>query len=115
MDAHEIALDSRKPLIFLTFLPWHLFRKHNTKRRHPLGCLLVLVADMRSVLHDLRVIPTSVARWELRPAAAGGRRRQDAISAAVEEIERQRSENFFGNRKAARIDGRITCNPSQND
>ena len=32
-DAHEIASDSRKPLILLTFLTWHLFRTHNTTKK----------------------------------------------------------------------------------
>ena len=43
-----------------------------------------------------RDIPTSVARWEFHTAAAGGRKRRCEISAAVEENERQRSEDFFG-------------------
>ena len=62
-DAHKTASKVENPLILLTFLPWHLLRRYNTKRRHPSGCLFVLVAETRSVLHDLRVIPTSVARW----------------------------------------------------
>ena len=38
---------------------------------------------------------------ELRAAAAGGRKRQRAISAAVEEPEdKHKPERFFGNRKA---------------
>ena len=32
-DAHEVASDSRKPLILLTFSPWHLFRLYNTKTK----------------------------------------------------------------------------------
>jgi hypothetical protein len=59
--------------------------------------------------------PTSAARWELRAAAAGGRRRLPAISAAVEKREDQRKpEAFFGHRKAARSDNPevVGSNPS---
>ena len=49
--------------------------------------------------------PASVARWESGAAAAGGRRRQCPISAAVEKIEDKRKpDDFFGHRKAARRD-----------
>ena len=52
--------------------------------------------------------PTSEARWELRHAAAGGRCRRDAITAAVEKIEEQRKpEDFFDRRKAARSEARL--------
>ena len=48
---------------------------------------------------------TSVARWGLRPCAAGGRRSKDGISAAVEKREGKRKrEAYFGYRKAARSD-----------
>ena len=30
LDAHEIAQNSQKPLILLTFSPWHLLRRYNT-------------------------------------------------------------------------------------
>ena len=49
--------------------------------------------------------PTSGARWELCPAAAGGRIRRGAISAAVEKCKEMRKPAaFFAYRKAARSD-----------
>jgi len=54
--------------------------------------------------NDLRVIPTSVARWGSRLPAAGGGFRGSANTAAVEKSEeqtRQRPDRFFGHRKAA--------------
>lgn len=45
MDAHETISKVEKPLVLLTFLSWHLFRKHNTKRKPPNRVVFVLVAD----------------------------------------------------------------------
>ena len=58
------------------------------------------------LLFVLRVMrPTSVARWALDTAAAGGRCRRCPRSAAVEKIEEKRKpEDFFAYRKAARSD-----------
>ena len=59
--------------------------------------------------------PTSGARWEKRAAAAGGRCRRPAFTAAVEKCEDQRKpEAFFGHRKAARCDNPevVGSNPS---
>jgi hypothetical protein len=55
----EIAMKAQKPLILLTFLGWHLFCQDNTTQRTPNGVLFALVAEMRSVLHDLLYEPTS--------------------------------------------------------
>ncbi len=52
-------------------------------KRKPTQRVGFLFASAR-LAHDLRVISTSVARWGSRVAAASGRRRQRASTAAVE-------------------------------
>jgi hypothetical protein len=44
LDAHEIASNSQKPLILLTFPWWHLLRRYNTKRKQPIRVAFFLVA-----------------------------------------------------------------------
>ena len=53
-DAHEIASDSLKSLILLTFPWWHLFCQDNTTQRTPSGVLFALDAECRNAVHDRR-------------------------------------------------------------
>ena len=71
MDAHETISKVEKPLVLLTFPPWHLFRKHNTNENHPIGWFFRLIAEMRSVLHDLRR-----REWAWSATEPGGRKRE---------------------------------------
>ena len=87
------------------------------KTQFTIGELCFFICYLEKSAPDLhRVIrPTSVARWELYPAAACGRYRRGAISAAVGKCEEKRKpEAFSGYRKAARSDNRsvVGSNPS---
>jgi len=45
LDAHEIALESQKPLILLTFPWWHLNWRYNTTKRTSKDVLFLLMAS----------------------------------------------------------------------
>ena len=109
MDAHEIASDSRKPLILLIFSPWHLNWLYNTNNKSaPARCAFVISTTERLANHE--------RRQERSDGGGKERRSQKRHSVAFgrEESQKQEAEGqSYAPTHRDHIFGRAMENPPQ--